>query len=471
MRYAYEFTEQLPKLDIKSTQSYYLPELINRFFEISSLQKSLSKVLLDVPIAMLQILFGLILLSFYHPIFIVFSIALVLFFTSIILLTFRSAVQTSLNESDYKYKLAAWVQELARVLKSFKYSRNSTYHLEKSDMLTIGYLNSRTEHFKLLLFQYWILVAFKVIITFLMLSIGAYLLINQQLTIGQFIASEIVIITILASIEKLINSLEHIYDAFTSVEKLNNITDNPIEKNGKIIFDTNYQDKIIYQVKGLNFSFDGIYNVLNNLNFEINKNEKICILGKDGSGKSILLNLLSGIYAPNDGAVYVQNIKIQNYELDSLRDKIGLLTNKQDIFEGNLLDNITMGHNIPTQYIYHIAEQIGLTSFLQKLPNGLETVVQPLGNQLATSAIEKIILLRLLVQEYSILLMDEPWIRSEAIVQEKVKNYILEQINKTIIVVSNDREFASKCDKIIYLNLNGEIEFIGDWNSFKKLIS
>lgn len=96
-----------------------------------------------------------------------------------------------------------------------------------------------------------------------------------------------------------------------------------------------------------------------------------------------------------------------------MRDKIGLLTNKQDIFEGNLLDNITMGHNIPVQHIYTIAEQIGLLSFLQQLPNGLETSVQPFGNQLSTSAIEKIILLRLLVHDYSILLMDEPWIRSE----------------------------------------------------------
>lgn len=302
-----------------------------------------------------------------------------------------------------------------------------------------------------------------------MLSIGAYLLIHQQLTIGQFIASEIVIITILSSIEKMIGSIENVYDAFTSVEKLAKITEKPTEKHGKITFELSNESSVIFETKDLCFSFDDKLNVLNNLKFEINKNERICIMGEDGAGKSVLLKLLSGILIPSSGSLFVQNIPIQNYELDSLRDKIGLLTNKQDIFEGNLLDNITMGHNIPVQHIYTIAEQIGLLSFLQQLPNGLETSVQPFGNQLSTSAIEKIILLRLLVHDYSILLMDEPWIRSEIAFKKNIINYLLNLKNKTIIVVSNDLSFAAECDKIIYLNKNGKIDFIGSWNSYEKL--
>jgi ATP-binding cassette subfamily B protein len=466
LRYAYAFTNQLPKIDIKSIQSYYLPELINRFFETTSLQKSISKILLDIPTATLQIVFGLILLSFYHPIFIAFSITLVLLLVAIISLTFKKAVQTSLNESDYKYKLAAWIQELARVLKSFKYSRNTNYHLEKSDKLTQGYLDSRTAHFNVLLLQYWTLIIFKVLITFLMLSIGAYLLVNQQLTIGQFIASEIVIITILSSIEKLISTIENVYDAFTSVEKLSKISDKPIEVHGKIIFENNAENNIVFKVQNLFFSFDNNINVLNDITFEINKNEKVCVMGEDGAGKSVLLKLLSGIYAATSGNVLVQNIPIHNYELESLRDKIGLLTNKQDVFEGNLLDNITMGNSISTQTIYHVAEQVGLLSFLQQLPNGLETEVQPFGIQLSTSTIEKIILLRLLVHNYSILLMDEPWIRSEANIQKTIIDYLLQQQNQTMIIVSNDIQYASKCDKIIFLNKSGHVGFVGNWNDF-----
>jgi ABC-type bacteriocin/lantibiotic exporter with double-glycine peptidase domain len=468
IRYAYEFTEQLPKLDLKSIQSYYLPELINRFFETTSLQKSISKIFLDIPTATLQIFFGLILLSFYHPFFIFLSLVLILLVIAIISLTFKKAIETSLDESDYKYKLAAWIQELARVLKSFKYSRNTNYHLKKSDELTTGYLQSRTMHFNVLLIQYWSLIIFKVLITFTMLSVGAYLLVNQQLTVGQFIASEIIIITTLSSIEKLIATLENVYDAFTSIEKLLKITERPKEKQGEILFTSNAQSHVLYKINNMNFSFQENTNILNNINLEIQANEKVCIMGNDGAGKSVFLKILSGIYTATKGTVFVNNIPIQNYSLDSIRDKIGLLTNKQDVFEGTVLDNITLGNDISFDTIYATASQIGLVNFLQELPDGLDTKVQPFGNQLSTSAVEKIILLRLLVHEYEIMLMDEPWIRSESNIRTSVIQYLLQQKNQTIIVVSNDEAYASKADKIIYLNKNGEVDFTGKWDDFKK---
>ena len=468
IRYAYEFTEQLPKLDLKSIQSYYLPELINRFFETTSLQKSISKIFLDIPTATLQIFFGLILLSFYHPFFIFLSLVLILLVIAIISLTFKKAIETSLDESDYKYKLAAWIQELARVLKSFKYSRNTNYHLKKSDELTTGYLQSRTMHFNVLLIQYWSLIIFKVLITFTMLSVGAYLLVNQQLTVGQFIASEIIIITTLSSIEKLIATLENVYDAFTSIEKLLKITERPKEKQGEILFTSNAQSHVLYKINNMNFSFQENTNILNDINLEIQANEKVCIMGNDGAGKSVFLKILSGIYTATKGTVFVNNIPIQNYSLDSIRDKIGLLTNKQDVFEGTVLDNITLGNDISFDTIYATASQIGLVNFLQELPDGLDTKVQPFGNQLSTSAVEKIILLRLLVHEYEIMLMDEPWIRSESNIRTSVIQYLLQQKNQTIIVVSNDEAYASKADKIIYLNKNGEVDFTGKWDDFKK---
>ncbi len=471
IRYAYEFTEQLPKLDLKSTQSYYLPELINRFFETTTLQKSVSKIFLDIPTATLQVFFGLILLSFYHPIFIFLSILLLILVVAIISLTFKKAIETSLDESDYKYKLAAWIQELARVLKSFKYSRNTSFHLRKSDELTTGYLQSRTKHFNVLLLQYWSLIIFKVLITFAMLSVGAYLLINQQLTIGQFIASEIIIITTLASVEKLISSLENVYDAFTSIEKLLIISERPTELQGEITFTYTTTIKQLYKVENMCFSFNENAKILKNINIEISPNEKICIMGNDGSGKSVLLKILSGIYPVSAGSILINNIPVQNYALESLRDKIGLLTNKQDIFEGTVLENITLGNDILIDTIFTMATQIGLVDFLQLLPNGLNTKLQPLGNQLSTSAIEKIILLRLLVHQYDVMLMDEPWIRSEANIRTNIINYLLQQNNQTIIVVSNDEEYASKCDKIIYLNKLGEIDFVGNWSLFKEKLN
>jgi len=122
VRYSMEFTEHIPKIDLKKADPFYLPELVNRFFEIPALQKGLSKLLLDIPTATIQILFGLTLLSFYHPVFILFGIILIILLAAILYYSGSKGLSTSLEESRYKYQVAAWLEELARVVKSFKLS-------------------------------------------------------------------------------------------------------------------------------------------------------------------------------------------------------------------------------------------------------------------------------------------------------------------------------------------------------------
>ncbi len=141
-------------------------------------------------------------------------------------------MESSLRESDYKYGVAGWLEEMARVIKSFKFSRNTSLNIQRTDKLVTGYLTQRTIHFKVLQWQYWSLVSFKVLITAAMLIVGSILLVNQQLNIGQFIAAEIIIITVINSIEKLIVNLDTVYDVLTSVEKLGKITDKPLEEDG-----------------------------------------------------------------------------------------------------------------------------------------------------------------------------------------------------------------------------------------------
>ena len=208
VRYAYAFADHIPRLDLKKVDAFYLPELVNRFFDTVSLQKSISKLLLDLPTATIQILFGLILLSFYHPAFILFGVVLVLLLWLILYATGTKGLKSSLAESSYKYAVAGWFEELARVVKSFKFSSGSQLHLKKADERTVNYLNARTKHFSILLVQYRTLVAFKVAITAAMLIVGVILLLNQQINIGQFVAAEIIIITVINSIEKIIINLE-----------------------------------------------------------------------------------------------------------------------------------------------------------------------------------------------------------------------------------------------------------------------
>ncbi|MGN6476665.1 MAG: peptidase domain-containing ABC transporter, partial [Flavipsychrobacter sp.] len=372
VRYSFQYANNIPQLNLKDVDNYYLPELTNHFFDTISLQKSISKLLLDIPAATIHILFGLILLSFYHPVFIFFGVLLLFVVYIILRITGNKGLETSVQESDYKYKVAAYLQELARVVKTLKFSRKNKLHIVKTDNYVSGYLNARTSHFKILLYQYWTLIIFKVLVTTAMLVVGAFLLVDQQLNIGQFIAAEIVIIMIIDSVEKLITNLDQVYDALTSVEKITKVTEKPLEENGTV----NLLSKEPLSIRAHNVSFgysdSGI--VLNNVNFQINPGDKICIEGSYSSGKSTLLRLLSGAYRNFDGTLMINNIPIVNYDMHSLRPRIGLLLNIQDILSCTIRENICLGNDsIDYQQLDAVAEITGLKPFIDGLKKGYET--------------------------------------------------------------------------------------------------
>ncbi len=474
VRYSFEFAERIPRLNLQAVDGYYLPELVNRFFDTVSLQKGISKLLLDIPAATIQIVFGLILLSFYHPIFIFFGLFLMLIISVILRLTSARGMESSLKESDYKYAVSGWLQEMARVVKSLKFSKQTTLNIERTDELVSGYLQSRTTHFKVLLFQYWTLVGFKVLITAAMLIVGSVLLVNQQLNIGQFIAAEIVILMVISSVEKLIVNLDKVYDVLTSVEKLGKVTDKPLEEDGNILLPQE-QEGLSVNMNHVNFNYtneNGLTrNVLTDINLSIQKNEKVCIMGRGGSGKSTLLRLLTGAYKNFDGSLLINDMPVTNYKLQSLRSQTGILFSQQDIFEGTLLENISMGWpDITGQHILEVAEKIGLKKYIAELPAGFNTHLYPAGKKMPQKIIQKILLLRALINHPRLVMLEEPFNGIEEEIKQQIIDYLLYQTpHQTMLIISNDYSFASKCDKVIYL-LDGHIKAMGPWDLVQPLI-
>lgn len=451
-RYAFEFAESMPKFDLKKIDDYYLPEKVNRFFDTLNLQKGISKLLLDVPIASIQVIFGLLLLSFYHPFFIVFGLLLVFILWFILRYTSQLGLSTSLAESKYKYKVVAWFEEIARVIKTFKFSQGTHLNLYKTDENVLNYLNSRTSHFKILVFQFRSLLAFKVAITASMLIVGTYLLLNQQLNIGEFIAAEIVILTVIGAVEKLIGSLDSVYDTVTALEKLATFTEIPIEKEGHISFNKK-NDGTELKLIDLNFAYSPGGHTLNNINLNIPAGSTVCISGEEGSGKTTFLEVLSGNYREFSGAILMNNIPIVNYQLESLRKNIGLYLHDQDIFEGTVLENITMGHsNISPEQIIDTAESLGISEFLSNMPYGYDTKIDSNGRKLPNTTIKKILLLRALSNNPGLILLEEPWQGFDYVVKQKMKEYFLSKnLKATVIIVSNKADFAKKCDISIEL--------------------
>lgn len=450
VRYSLNLADRIPKIDLKSADGYYLPELMNRFFEVPTLQKSLAKLLLDIPTATIQILFGLILLSFYHPAFILFGSLLVLVLWLILYYTGNRGLSTSLEESMYKYKVAAWLEEMARLVKTFKFSKGSSLNLEKADEFTTSYLVARNQHFNILQFQYKILVVFKVLITASMLIVGSVLLVNQQLNIGQFIAAEIVIITVINSVEKLIGNLDSVYDVLTSVEKIAKISDKPIEANGEFDF-AEQQQGISVQMQNVSFDYGDGKNVFTNVSLDVASGQKVCISGAESTGKSTILKLLTGAYTSYEGSIMVNGLPIGNYNLDAMRSQIGIMLDQQGVFNGTIWENISMGNpRINHAQVILLFEMTGLQDYLATQKQGLNTVLSTAGSRLSERVLRKILLIRALAGNPKLLLLEEPWLGLEEHQKNAIEQYLLKNLpNTTVLVVSNDQAFASKCDQQI----------------------
>lgn len=456
VRYSLEFANRLPKLDIEKMSSYYLPELVNRFFDTASLQKGIEKLLLDIPSAVIQILFGVVLLSLYHPVFIGFGVVLLVLLYFILRNTLPTGFAANVESSDYKYKTAAWLEEMARVVKTFKYSKGTSLNIEKADGYISNYLDSHTIYFKILVTQFWSLIGFKVIITASMLIVGSILLVDQQINIGQFIAADIVIIMVIGSVEKLITNLDKIYDVLTAVEKLSKITDCEIERDGtqKI---ADLHKGIELEFRNLEYSYDYGNPVLKDINFTVESGKTICIYGNSGSGKTTILRLLTGAYKSFKGFLFVDAISINNYNLESLRSVTGILLTQQDIFQGTLLENITMGNKSYDEVeLKSLVELCGLTKFVQSLPKGFDTMLDTAGNRLPAKIKQSILLIRALLGKRRLLLLEEPFLHLEETEKNKIMEFILKDTSATTILTTTDFNIAKACDQVIVIE-NGVI--------------
>jgi ATP-binding cassette subfamily B protein len=460
-RFSMEFAYKLPRLELDTISNIYLPELMNRFFDIGTLQKTLSKILITIPSAIIQMFFGLILISIYHPFFIIFSFIVLIVLVLIILATSNAALKNSIKESDEKYKVAFWLEEIARILKSLKLSSSSDFPLKKTDDLVCSYLDAREKHFSVILIQSWAFLGFKFIITFLLLSLGVFLVINQDISIGQFVASEIIILMILNSVEKIVLNLENVYDMLTAIEKITKIFD---YKEEDIIGSINTIQKIdSIEVKDLTFSYNEDDNtILENLSFRLEVPKKLCVMGTQGSGKSTLLSLLIGIYNTNKKDILVNDMPMSVYNIEEYRKKLGIYFDNQDIFEGTLLENITLNREADTNLVIKLIKEIGLLDYFQTLTDGFRHKLVPFGKKLPTSVIKKILLCRAMFNQPDVVLLEDYWYNLEPNEQTKQLDYLFSQHNTSIIATTNDLEFAKRADNILFLH-DKKIMFIGNY--------
>ena len=460
VRASFELSYRFPKIKMNELRNYYPPELANRFFDTLTIQKGLSKILIDVPTALLQIIFALILLSFYHPFFIIFGILLLLLIYIVFKFTAQKGLETSLAESQTKYKVAHWIQEIARTVVSFKLSGNTNLAIQKNDDLVDQYLKARENHFKILLLQFSQMIGFKVIVTASLLLIGGALVLNQEMNIGQFVAAEIIILLVIQSVEKLIIGLESLYDVLTSIEKIGQVVDKELEsqdgekpmfKNGVTL----ELDEVSYRVENRKKG------IINNVSLTLTPTSRILIQGESGAGKSSLLRLISGVIEPTEGNIYINNLSLASLHLNHYRSQLGLSLSDETPFEGSIRDNLVFGNRQVTDLvIFNALDTVGLNQFLKEQPNGLETVLYPEGKQMSYTIAKKIILARAIIKQPRIMILEDPLDQFNLEETTKIIRYLTDVKRPwSLIVVSSKKSWKAQCKQTITLE-KGEIKSI-----------
>lgn len=468
-RSAFEFAYRIPRIKSEALEGSYMPELVNRFFDTLSIQKGLPKILMDFSSAALQIIFGLILLSLYHPFFIMFSLFLILIVYLIFKYTTPKGLRTSIQESTHKYEVAHWLEEIARSNSTFKLAGRTTLPLEKTDEKVRKYLGSRKAHFKTLLLQFINLVGFKMLIAAGLLIIGGLLVINQQMNIGQFVAAEIIIILVLSSVEKLILSIETIYDMLTAIEKVGSITDLELEKDKGVPINFVENKGVAIGLRDLTYTFPNSNKpVLKNINIELGAGKNLCISGRNGSGKSFMLQLIAGLYESYDGAITFNDIPISSLCKEELRVHIGDNLNKEDIFKGTLYENIALGKTyVQPEEVRDVCNMLGLNTYISSLKYGLETELLPEGKSLPRSIRVKIMLARAIVGNPKLILLEDNFNDLNVSDRNRVVEYLIAKGDaSSVIAVSNDPEIAQLFDNVLVLD-QGETLAIGEYNSLK----
>jgi ABC-type bacteriocin/lantibiotic exporter with double-glycine peptidase domain len=453
---ALEFAYRIPRVRLEALSKSYAPELVNRFFDITTVQKGLPKLLLDLSSGAIQVLFGLLLLSLYHPFFVFFGLFLVVVLTLMFYFTGPRGLNSSINESKYKYKVVQWLEEIARTIKSFKLAGDTDLPIRKTDQVAGNYILYRRKHFGVLLTQFSFFVFFKVAITGGLLIMGTILVVDRQITLGQFVASEVIIILVLSAVEKIILYIDVVYDLLTAVDKVSHVTDLPLEKAGGLDLP---KDQI---GKGFDISLSNLgyryanapASVLHNINLEVRAGERICICGPGGSGKSTLANIIGGLVTDYAGGVAINKFSLRDLDITHLRNKVAKNISPDDIFDGTIYENITVGKStVKVEEVLRITEELGLAPYLRTLPEGLNTHLISGGKGLSSSRLHRLILCRCLAKKPELIILNDFFSGlSKTEKLDLIRCVINPDYSWTLLAISNDPLVMASCDRIIVLD-------------------
>ncbi len=455
-RIALRLAEHLPRIEHVALREDYAPEMANRFFDTITIQKTWAKLLTDVPASVLQILVGLALMAVYSPFLLGFDLLFVGAVSTIVLLG-RGGVDTSLEESKHKYRVAEWLEELGRCHVSLKMNSLPDYFVQRLDREVSDYIKARRRHFAVFLRQVFGSHILQALALTGVLAVGGWLVIQRQLTLGQLVAAELVIVMLLAAIEKLALAIDELYDLVTSLEKLGGVTDLPTERQGGAQVPARNAGARV-ECERLAFHYDPGLPILKNIHLTLEPGQHACLVGRSGSGKSTLAQLICGLLPPAGGRIRFDGLDLREADLNSLRRHIALLSGHNEIFHGTVEENILMGRtDISRDALHEVVELVGLDPLLLNLPKGLHTPLVTEGLNISLGERLRILLARAIIKRPRLLILDEALFGLDPHTKADVLSHLeAPQQNWTLLYVTHDYNVVKRCD-MVHVLAAGEI--------------
>ncbi len=453
-RVAIAMAQQLPHLRYQG----FKPRFANYFVETILMQRAVSVLLVDLINVIVGGAVGMTILVFYHPYFLLFNAILLVGFNVVFFLMSHGGLKADMDMSHAKYDTLHWFQEIAYNLLHFKSTDSQALLIKKTDQLLDNYVGVRRTRFGILIRQYLGSLGWQAIVHSGLIATAGWLLGIGQLTLGQFVAAEVVVSGILSSFDGVVKRMGHIYYFLTALTELSFLFSLPKDQDAATL-SIPLPDPTVHGIrvtcKDLTFAPAGGPPVFEHFNLEVTPGEKIGIYADTTMAKTALARVLGGLESPTAGVIRYNGVDLRHLNLDSVNRFRGFILDSQlSLFEGTLEENILLGREyIPYSDVRWALRFTELEEEVDALPHGLKTHVRSAGKIFAPTHIVRILVARAILGRPQLLIFEGILHNMHPAMRETILRRLCSKEEPwSVIFVSNDPNLTPHVDRRIMLN-------------------